>query len=520
VIQEALAAVSVASDGRRYPIPNKEAVAESLERANEVCALAKDRGRTVVVVQGLGFVGSALAAVLAGARNVEGSPQFMVIGVDLPTAGSYWKIGMINEGRSPIVSPDPELAELIRQGVEVGNLFAVTDPSVMSLADVIVMSVHLDVADRTVEDAEEISVNVDAFKDAVRTVGQHMSEAALVMIETTVPIGTTRMLALPVLEEERAKRGVSQAVKLSHAYERVMPGANYVASIRDYWRTFSGIDERSASATRDFLEGFINTDSFPLYQLTEPESSEMAKLLENSYRAANIAFIHEWTLLAEAVGSNLFAVIESIKVRKGTHDNMRYPGFGVGGYCLTKDSLLAQWSASAHYQADTTLEMTLRALQINYLMPRHTLSRLVELLDGDVSGKRVCVLGLSYMAGVGDTRNTPVELFYDDLIGQGAKVVVHEPYVTEWLERPEVDIEADLEVALQAADAVVFTIPHDQYRAMDADAILEATGGQPSVVDAFNIVDDGTAAALREAKCRIAGVGKGHWRRMGYHEKP
>src|SRR5207249_3311459 len=118
-----------------------------------------------------------------------------------------------------------------------------------------------------------------------------------------------------------------------------------------------------ATAARNFLNALIDTEKYPLTELADTSASEMAKLLENSYRAANIALIHEWTLLAEQVGVNLFEVVESIKVRKGTHDNIRYPGLGVGGYCLPKDPLLAQWSATHLFNTDIVLSMTLEAMR-------------------------------------------------------------------------------------------------------------------------------------------------------------
>ena len=99
--------------------------------------------------------------------------------------------------------------------------------------------------------------------------------------------------------------------------------------------------------------------------------------MENSFRALNIAFIYEWALLAENIGINLFKVIDSIKKRKGTHDNMMKPGFGVGGYCLPKDGLLAQWSIENIFHiSNLKLKMTIEALQINDKMPLHAQSLL------------------------------------------------------------------------------------------------------------------------------------------------
>ena len=165
-------------------------------------------------------------------------------------------------------------------------------------------------------------------------------------------------------------------------------------------------------------------------------SSELGKLLENSYRALNIAFMHEWTLLAEKIGVNLFDVVDSIRVRRGTHDNMRYPGFGVGGYCLTKDSLLAQWSAANLFGIDTVLEMTLAGLKTNYEMPLHTLQLVEEAAGGSLVGKTIAVCGVSYLAEVADTRNSPTETLLEGLLEKGARPRLHDPHVVTWIERP------------------------------------------------------------------------------------
>jgi nucleotide sugar dehydrogenase len=332
-----------------------------------------------------------------------------------------------------------------------------------------------------------------------------------------VPLGASERIVEPLLREERERRGIREPLLLAHAYERVMPGPRYVDSIRNFWRSFAGIDAASTARAREFLSSFIDTASFPLRELASPTASEMAKLLENSYRAMNIAFIHEWTRLAEETGVNLFDVVESIRVRKGTHDNMRYPGFGVGGYCLTKDSYLAQWAANELFKCGVTLDMTLEALRINYRMPLHTLARLKEVAGGDLARRKVLVCGIAYLADVEDTRNSPAEVLVDELTRVGARVTAHDPCVRRWDERRAVPLAADLDAALADADAIVLTVPHRAYLALNADTLLSKARKCSAIVDAQNILSDETAAKLRRAGWRVAGVGKGHWRTAGYH---
>lgn len=475
------------------------------------------RGKKTVVVQGLGFVGTAVAAVIAGSRNETGEPQYFVIGVDLPSEDGYRKVAALRRGEIQAGSPDPELSRLIRQAVlDEKNLYATVSDEVYSLADFIVMDVPLDVEDRFTEKADNIRVGIESFKTAVQVVGRNMKPDALVLVETTVPPGTCEHVILPELISQRSQRGIEEPPLLAHAYERVMPGAEYVSSIRSFWRTITGIDERSVRIAREFLSSFIDTREHPFTELQDTTSSELAKLLENSYRAANIAFIHEWTLTAEKLGIDLFSVIDSIRVRKGTHDNMRYPGFGVGGYCLTKDSLLAQWSLENLFGSDHRLGMTLDAIAINNRMPLHTLDLLIDLAGGSVKDRTIAILGITYLPQVADTRNSPAEILVDALVDEGAEVIIHDPCLRSWVERPDIEFIQNLHQCLERADGIVFAVPHREYLELGIEDILVVSDRKPFIVDARNIVNDKKAEALHNAGCRLLGVGKGHWRKKGF----
>jgi UDP-N-acetyl-D-glucosamine dehydrogenase len=509
---------SVAPDGTRYPIPDAGAIRDAFAATAAAAARHREAAGKVVVVQGLGFVGAAVAAAVAAARDKQGRALYYVIGVDLAAPTGWWKVARIAAGQCPVASPDPELPQLIARAVrEDCNLAATASEAAYALADFIIVDVPFDVLDPTEVAPARIKINRGAFESAVRVIGRHMMPDALVLVETTVPVGATELMVLPTLEEERTRRGISSRPLVAHAYERVMPGPNCVSSINRFWRTCSGVDQRSAEAAAAFLATFIDTGSFPLTRLADPASSELAKLLENSYRAANIAFIYEWTLAAERLGIDLFAVIDSIRVRKGTHDNIRFPGFGVGGYCLTKDSLLAQWSLTNLYGSRLELKMTMEAVRTNQLMPLHTLELLKEVCPGGLADRKVAVLGVSYLPEVPDTRNSPTGILYDALVAAGAKPALHDPSVAHWPERPGTTVSQDLPATLKDADAVVLAVPHKTYLGLDPAVILGLAGRPFAAVDAQNLLTDAKATWLHEKGCRAIGVGKGHWRKQGLH---
>ena len=488
-------------------------------RAGDLVALAnryRAAGGQVVVVQGLGFVGLAVAAAVAAARDEHGRPRHLVIGVDLPTPAGRERVAAVTRGTCPVMSPDPELGRLIQAGAAEGNLRAATDEQAYALADVIVVDVALDVTAQIPWQLPVAEVELAPFTKAIRTIGRHMRSEALVLVETTVPVGTTERIVLPLLQEERVARGIAGPVRLAHAYERVMPGPRYIESIRRFWRVCAAVDSESAGLARQFLATFVDTGAYPLRELESPTASELAKLLENSYRAANIALIHEWSCLAEDVGVNLFEVIDAIRQRVGTHDNIREPGFGVGGYCLTKDGLLAQWAAANLFGSPVRLELTLRALEINRFMPDHTFSLLCEMFGGELRGRRVAVLGVAYLPEVGDSRNSPTELLHHRLTEAGADIVLHDPCLSVWPERPLARLEPVLLDALEGADAVVFAVRHPSYRQLIERHDLEHLPRPAALVDAQNVVTDVAAERLRALGWQLAGVGKGHWRRKGY----
>lgn len=475
-------------------------------------------GRQIVAIQGMGFVGIGVAAVIANALDDLGQPLYFVIGVDIPGKATDEKIQKIENGLSPLIVSDPKLMQYIHTATfEHHNLCITGNDQVYAFADVIVVDIPLDVGNLAVQTPADITLKQKSFVSAISTIGRHMRAETLVLVETTVPIGASEHIILPLLKEALKKRGIDTPPYLAYSYERVMPGPNYIDSIREYWRSFAGIDKASSNKAKSFLSTFTNTDSYPLCEVDSTTDCELGKLLENSYRAVNIAFIFEWTLMAEKIGVNLFTVIDSIKLRKGTHDNIRLPGFGVGGYCLPKDSLLAQWAITNIFDSNLTLEMTLKALAVNRKMPLHVFELISSLTGNNLLGKTVAVCGVSYLPEVADTRNSPTEILIKALVKAGALVKAHDPFVFKWAEMAEIALSMDLATSLKQAQIIVFAVPHRSYKEVSLETILGNSTARPLIVDAQNIITDEKATLLYEQGCRLVGVGKGHWQKKGYH---
>lgn len=420
-----------------------------------------DKKRKVVCVQGLGFVGAAMSVAIASARDKDGNPRYNVIGIDVPSEAGIKKVSSINAGVFPFENSDKNLEQKLQEASNFGNLKATTDSSYFEHADIVVVDINLDV--KYDEDGSPY-LDLELFKEAMRSIGSCIKEDTLVLVETTVPPGTCQRVVRPIISEEFQKRGLAGEPHIAHSYERVMPGENYLDSIISYWRVYSGIDEESANMCKTFLESVIRTDEYPLTRLKNTTSTETAKVLENSYRATTIAFMEEWGRFAEAVDVDMFEVVDAIRMRP-THSNMRQPGFGVGGYCLTKDPYFAMLAAKDLFgRDDLPFVFSTMAVKYNNKMPIVTVDYIDRFLGG-LKDKKILILGISYRQDVGDTRYSPSEIFAKEVIKRGGLMTYQDPLVTEWI---EMGINVGQEIpSFNDFDAVVFAVQHKQYADID-----------------------------------------------------
>jgi nucleotide sugar dehydrogenase len=455
-----------------------------------------------VCVQGLGFVGSAMAIAVADARTRPGEPAFNVTGVELPTPDGRAKVEAINKGRLPVAANDNKLKAALAEAHRRGNLVATTDETVYERASVTVVDVPLDV----VQNNGQPTVPLEGFRRAIRTLGRRMPPGSLVMVETTVPPGTTEKLVAPELERALAERGLpAEAIGVAYSYERVMPGASYFDSIVSIPRSYAGHTPAAADACEAFLAQVIDVETHPLTRLHSTTACETAKVLENSYRATIIAFMEEWGRFAEAIGVDLFDVIATIRQRP-THSNMRRPGFGVGGYCLTKDPLLAAISArELHERPDLSFPFSTLAVDVNRTMPLVSLDKIEAMLDSGLEGATILLMGVSYRQDVADTRFSPSETLVREARRRGAEVLCHDPLVRHW---PELDMPVLREPpALAEVDAVVFAVPHNSYRELDVESWVGEA--RPVVLDSFDVLSSAQRASLVRLGCRVASIGRG-----------
>ncbi len=532
---------SISPNGEKFPLPKPEDYKAEFENLKKRIDQERAKNREIVVVMGVGFVGAVMAAIVADTVDKNGKPSKFVIGMQRPSVRSFWKIPLLNRGVSPVKAEDPEVDLIISRCVnEKQTLIATYTYDVLKLADVVVVDVQCDYIKAELGNVRNGETEMAALEASLGVIAEHIPSDALVLIETTVAPGTTEQVAYPLMKKIFKKRGIETDPLLAHSYERVMPGRNYVASIRDFWRVCSGINEPAKQRVVKFLNEVLNTDKYPLTVMDRPIESETAKIVENSYRATILAFLDEWSLYSERNGVDLVKVIKAIKMRP-THSNILFPGPGIGGYCLPKDGGLGVW-AYKHILGfeDDIFKITPMAIDINDTRGLHVgqLTRdALRNMGQPIAAAEVLVLGAAYREDVGDTRYSGSEVVIRKLAEMGAEIRVHDPYVEHWWEFEQQDsypatgqskarffrnqeklkeiyVEQDLAKALKGAEAVILAVPHEAYINLDPDELVKTTGQPVAIIDCFGILSDDKIRRYFQLGCEVKGLGRGHIQRI------
>jgi UDP-N-acetyl-D-glucosamine dehydrogenase len=537
-----MAEYSISPAGEKFPIPEKSEYAAEFKRIESLVQAARGEGKEIVVVMGVGFVGAVMAAIIADTVDKKtAKPSKFVVGCQRPSTRSYWKISLLNRGQSPVKAEDPEVDPMITRCVlEKKTLVATYNSDCLKLADCVVVDVQCDYTKTELGNMRTGEAEMGALEATIKTIGERIPAKCLTLIETTVAPGTTEFVAWPIMKKAFAARGIKTEPLLSHSFERVMPGKQYVSSIRDFWRVCSGCDAEARERVEKFLREVLNTVDFPLTVMSRPIESETTKIVENSYRATILAFLDEWSLFSERNGVDLTEVIKAIKMRP-THSNMIFPGPGVGGYCLPKDGGLGYW-AYKHILGfeDDIFKITPMAIDVNDTRGLHaaTLTRdALRNMGKQVAGATVLLCGASYRQDVADTRYSGSEIVIRKLTEMGADMRVHDPYLEHWFELEQQDsypspghswarffrnqdelvnmkVKNDLTKAIAGAEAIILAVPHAPYLSLDPDMIVKWAGKPLAVIDCFGILDDDRIRRYFELGCEVKALGRGHIQRI------
>ncbi|MDD5616271.1 MAG: nucleotide sugar dehydrogenase [Candidatus Methanoperedens sp.] len=446
---------------------------------NKLTKLLDERGKIKKVgVIGMGYVGIPSAVLFAEHFD-------HVIGFQRDSPSSGHKIAMLNNGESPLKGEEPGLEELIKKVTRAGKFEATSDFSRIGEVDAVTLAIQTPFKDNV-----SLEPDFGALEEGIRQAGKYLKKGMLVVLESTITPGTTKGFAANILNEESGLVA-GEDYALAHAPERVMVG-RLIRNIQEHDRIVGGINEASTKRAVELYKPVLTKGKIIAMDST---AAEVTKTAENTFRDLQIAAINELALYCEAMRINVYDVRDGIDSLKGEGITraVLYPGAGVGGHCLTKDTYHLERGARMAGELDfpcNVESLYVVARKINDFMPQHMYYLTVEALSRigkKLRGSRVTILGWAFLNNSDDTRNTPAQAYYDMVTGQGAKVCVHDPYVEN---TGNIKITHELSEAVKDAAVVVIFTGHKQYFDLDAQKIKKLTClDHPVIIDGRNVID-------------------------------
>lgn len=409
-----------------------------------------------VVVVGQGYVGLPMAL-----RAAEVGHE--VVGLDLNTA----TVIALNAGRSHI---DDISDEALAAGLSAG-FTATDDPACLSNGDVIVVCVPTPLS-------SDGGPDLGAVEGAARTIGEHVNDRALVILESTTYPGTTEEIFAPlVLGGDRTPNDVL----IAFSPERINPG-DKVYGVRNTPKVVGGLTDAATEAARAFYSSFIDV----VVPAKGAKEAEMAKLLENTFRHVNIALVNEMLRFSHELDIDLWDAIDCAETKPFGFMAFR-PGPGVGGHCIPVDP--SYLSHRVRAKLGYAFRMVELAEEINHAAPIYVAQRIWQELNERriaINGARVMLLGVTYKANISDMRESPAQPLAEQLLRWGAHVEYADPFVPAWAvrnpegERVEIARRDDLPEAMSDVDLVVLLQEHHSImKALDASpqaAVLDTRG--------------------------------------------
>ena len=419
-----------------------------------------------VAIIGLGYVGLPLATAFAKAG-------FRTIGMEV----NQRKVDAITAGRSYIPDvPDDDLIPHIQSG----RLTATSDYDALREADAIFICVP------TPYDAQR-APDLSYIQAASYGIRPRMKSGQLVVLQSTTYPGTTEEIVQPILEKSGLKAGVD--FYLAFSPERIDPG-NKQWSAYNTPKVVGGITPECTRLACDLL-GQMGA---PVHPVSSPRAAELTKLLENTFRAVNIALVNELALLTERMGIDFWEVIEAAKTKPFGFMPFT-PGPGVGGHCIPVDPYYLSWKAREYDYYTEFIEL---AGEVNQAMTHHVVDLVCQGLS--LQGKplrdaHVLVLGVAFKPDIDDARNSPAKRIIELLLSRGARVCYHDPYVPRFqvgddvFHREAVVLESVplTEEEITAADCVVIVTDHrslDYARIVQhADLVVDTRNATSGIAD-------------------------------------
>lgn len=430
-----------------------------------------ERRKISICIVGMGTIG--LPAAIFFARK-----GFKVTGFDLDGK----KVEEVNQARSICEYP-----ELLRKVVENGRLTATTDSrKAMSNADVVIVCVPTPLNERK-------DINLGYVLSAAESIGSNMRRGTVIILESSVSPGSTRIFGRKLEEKSGLKAGADFGLAYTpERYNPTLPGYAKAARLKSaggtllpfnkIGRVVGGIDRKSAFIAKTLYSEIIDAD---VVEVSSIEAAEVTKLLENIFRDVNIALVNEISKIFSKLGLNTYEIVDAAKSKPYAF-MPHYPGTGVGGDCIPVG---AWYLIKRARDLGVQTELMKTARDVNDSMPAYV----VELLElalkkagKKLKGSRICLLGLAYKRNMNDSRHSPAFEIIKELKEGGADVGVCDPLM-EGVRNIDVKL-TPLKDAFEGKDAVVIVTDHDIFRKIDwRDAAKQMRS--KVIVDGRNFLD-------------------------------
>jgi len=415
-----------------------------------------------ISIIGLGHVGLPMMAILANLKR-NSKYLYKVNVVEKNNKRGLQIQNSIQKKELFFKTNDLKFNKLLDKAINLRNIDIRTDFNNLKKSDIIIISVNFEI--------KKHKKDFNNLKKLIQNIGNKIKKKTLILFETTIPPGTCEKILIPELKKTLTRRKIKlEDIYFSYSFERVMPGKDYLNSITSNYRCYSGYNNISKKKCKQFLSSFINIKKYPLFELNTITECETAKILENSYRAINIAFIDEWTKYSNLMKIDLLNVIKSIKIRP-THSNIMRPGLGVGGYCLTKDPLFAEVSAKILFHGKISFPIIKKTMVINKKMPSFALSFIKKNFKLS-SKKNILILGMSYKEDTGDMRHSPSVILLKQLLNYNKNIKINDPFYKSHILNCK---NYEIKNGLKKFDLILLCTGHKQYKNLNANLFSKKT---------------------------------------------
>ena len=370
------------------------------------------------------------------------------------------KVKKLQNGTSPIEDISDEMLKKALQK----DLTISDSPEALKDCEYIVISVPTPLTD--------YQPDLSYVKAAARTIAENISKDQIIILESTTYPGTTIEVLIPEIESiSELKAG--KDFHVGYSPERIDPG-NETWNFKNTPKVISGIDDNSTKKIKNFYEKIIDE----VVEVSGTKEAEMVKLLENTYRHVNIAFINELAILCNMLDIDIWEVVEAAKTKPFGFESFR-PGPGVGGHCIPIDPNYLSFKTR---QIGKPVRFVELAQEINNTMPSYIVSRILEKMNSlqkPMKNSNILILGVAYKKDISDTRESPSIDIIENLVSKGVNVSFYDPYVESLDLNVSVNKEQDIS-NFDNYDLILFHTSHSEFSKINFQEIdvpiFDATG--------------------------------------------